>query len=255
MGDLSNRFVKQKRFDAAPIPKFPERNFLLEVTNHCNDKCKFCANKKMTRRRGFIEPSIVTKVLNEAHALGTREVGFYATGEPLLNKEIFTYIREAKGVGFDYTYVTTNGALLDEVACDKLIDAGLDSIKFSINAGTRESYKLIHGRDDFDTVIKNLKYVSDYRRKNNLKFKLFISFVVTNLTIHEIDDFRAEFSDLVDEIVFVPVGCQGGMMYENREIMLSPEEIHDSNMKTGGGVDRVFATWCLTRSPSLAKDI
>lgn len=235
MSELQKRFAKLKDYKVELIPPFPKTHFLLEVTNYCNDRCKFCANSKMTRPRGFIEPEIVTKVFREAYDLGMREVGFYATGEPLMNKNIFAYIKEAKDIGYEYTYITTNGALLDEEACEKLIGAGLDSIKFSINAGTREHYKIIHGRDDFDRVIANLKYVSDYRRRNNLNFKLYISFVVTNLTVEDVNDFRAAFSELVDEIVFVPVGYQGGMMFENSQLLLSEKNLHDYNLNTGGG--------------------
>ena len=44
------------------------------------------------------------------------------------------------------------------------IDNGLDSIKFSIHGGTKDTYKKIHGKDDFDRVIKNLIWVDEYRK-------------------------------------------------------------------------------------------
>ena len=43
------------------------------------------------------------------------------------------------------------------------IDAGLDSIKFSINAGSRATYALIHGKDDFERVSEHLAWISDWR--------------------------------------------------------------------------------------------
>ena len=46
----------------------------------------------MTRKRKFIDSKIVEKVLKECYDLGTREVGFYATGEPLINKNLDKYI-------------------------------------------------------------------------------------------------------------------------------------------------------------------
>ena len=45
------------------------------------------------------------------------------------------------------------------------IENGLDSIKFSIHGGTPETYEKIHGKNDLDRVIKNLKYVDEYRKK------------------------------------------------------------------------------------------
>ena len=177
----------------------------------------------MTRKRGFIERSFADRILQEAHELGTQEVGFYATGEPLINPDICHYISTAKELGFDYTYLTTNGALLSEKVCEELLAAGIDSIKFSINAGTRDSYFRIHGQDDFDRVIKNLMYVSYYRAKNNIKVKLFVSFIVNRLNVTEQDTLKGLLTDYVDEIVFLPVSNQGGMMYENNDFLMLNE--------------------------------
>ena len=223
MNKLSSR-IKEKRstFPHEVEPEFPQRNLLIEVTNACNHRCVFCANSKMRRRHGFIDPEIVTKVLVEAHALGTREVGFYAMGEPLLDKRLARYVKQAKTIGFDYTYMTTNGALLDEARCHELLEAGLDSIKFSINAGTRESYLKVHGRDDFDLVTRNVRLASEYRAKVGSKVRLYVSSVQTSLVAGEADALRAAVGKWVDEIVFYPVYNQGGMMYEvNDGLMVS----------------------------------
>ena len=223
MEKLSSR-IKEKRssFPHEILPEFPCRNLLIEVTNACNHQCVFCANSKMRRRRGFIEPEIVGRVLEEAFALGTREVGFYAMGEPLLDKNLARYVRLAKNIGFDYTYMTTNGVLLNEERCRELVEAGLDSIKFSINAGTRESYRKVHGRDDFDLVIQNMRHAAEYRAKTRAKIRLYVSSVRTSLSAGDSDALRAAVEPYVDEVVFYPVYNQGGMMYEvNNGLMVS----------------------------------
>ena len=223
MEKLSSR-IKEKRssFPHEILPEFPCRNLLIEVTNACNHQCVFCANSKMRRRRGFIEPEIVGRVLEEAFALGTREVGFYAMGEPLLDKNLARYVRLAKNIGFDYTYMTTNGVFLDEGRCRELVEAGLDSIKFSINAGTRESYRKVHGRDDFDLVIQNVRQAAEYRAKTRAKVRLYVSSVRTRLSADDSDALRAAVGPYVDEVVFYPVYNQGGMMHEvNDSLMVS----------------------------------
>ena len=48
---------------------------------------------------------------------------------------------------------------------EKAINNGLDSIKFSIHGGTNETYLKIHGKNDFERVIKNLKWVDEFRKK------------------------------------------------------------------------------------------
>ena len=69
-------------------PEFPYTNFLIETSNACNHSCIFCAHQKMKRPVGRIKPEFVESVLRQAYDLGTREVGFYATGEPFLVPEL-----------------------------------------------------------------------------------------------------------------------------------------------------------------------
>ena len=40
-----------------------------------------------------------------------------------------------------------------------------ENIKFSINAHNREDFKKVHGYDDFEKVIENLKWIFKYRNK------------------------------------------------------------------------------------------
>ena len=128
-------------------PAFP-RKMLLEVTNLCNDRCIFCANSKTTRKKSFMDPAFAADVMEQAYALGMREVGFYATGEPLLHKELERIVRSAKDIGYEYTYITTNGALLDAARAESLVAAGIDSVKVSLNATNAWDYHFVHGTDD-----------------------------------------------------------------------------------------------------------
>ena len=126
-------------------PPFPYTNFLVETSNACNHECIFCAHQKMRRKAGKIDTLFLYDILRQAYELGTREVGFYATGEPFLVPELPDYVRKAKETGYEYVYLTSNGALATPEKIRAVIDAGLDSIKFSINAPNRELYKFIHG--------------------------------------------------------------------------------------------------------------
>lgn len=192
-------------------PPFPRKNMLIELTNSCNHKCIFCANRKMSRPKGMIDPEFVTRILKEAYELGTKEVGFYATGEPFVNKNLEKYIKIAKEIGFEYIYITTNGALCTLDRFRQCVEAGLDSLKFSINGYNRENYQFIHGADDFDVVMKNVKEISAYKKEHNLSCNLFSSSIVTNST-----DSKEAFEELLrpylDELVLIPVRNQGGLM-------------------------------------------
>ncbi|MCM1216996.1 MAG: radical SAM protein [Lachnospiraceae bacterium] len=198
------------------VQSFP-KTMLLEVSNVCNHACAFCANSKSDRKKGFIEKNFAKRILTEAYKLGTREVGFYATGEPLADKNLETYISHAKETGFEYIFITTNGALLEPQRACSIADAGIDSIKFSINGANKEDYLLIHGRNDFDKVIENLKFVSELRHTH--KFKLYISFIMTKQTIDTKEMFKAEYGNYVDDIIFLNCMNQSGYMPELNDLL------------------------------------
>lgn len=195
-------------------PPFPYSNFLIETSNACNHACIFCAHQKMKRPVGKIDTELLYSILQQAYDLGTREVGFYATGEPFLVKELPDYIRKAKEIGFEYVYLTSNGALATPERIRAVIDAGLDSIKFSINAPEREMYQFIHGRDDFDVVCEHLKYLNEYRNECGRHFKIFVTGILTKFTECMKDKYYEVFEGLADEIVFKLVYNQGGYMPE-----------------------------------------
>lgn len=212
---LSERLKFSKYTVTPPFPK----NMLVELSNLCNHKCFFCANQKMTRKIGTMNEKLLYKILNEAFDLGTREVGFYTVGEPFISKNLSEYVYEAKKIGYEYVYITTNGTLATPERSKSVIEAGIDSIKFSINAGTKETYRRIHGKDDFDRVIENLKFISNYREINKKKFKIYVSFVVTKQNQNEKTIVEQFFGDMVDDIIFSNVRNQVGYMNEEMKFL------------------------------------
>jgi MoaA/NifB/PqqE/SkfB family radical SAM enzyme len=56
-----------------------------------------------------------------------------------------------------YVLFNTNGTVLSERHGRALIDAGLDELRVSLDASTRESFKVIRGRDYFGRIIRNVR--------------------------------------------------------------------------------------------------
>lgn len=210
---IHERLTGFDKFSRSLEPPFP-KDMLIELTNACNNKCIFCANAKMTRKVGHISLEILDKVLSQAYALGARNVGFYTTGEPFISNKLPQCITMAKRKGFTYIYLTTNGVLAIPSRVREVIDTGLDSLKFSINAGTRKTYEEIHGRDDFDKVIANLKYASEYRKKVFSPLTIHVSYVITRKNEREQKQFRELVAPYTDDVFFLNVSNQGGMMPE-----------------------------------------
>ena len=125
------------------------RIYNVETTNHCNANCDYCPYPKMTREKGFMSMDIFNKIL-EKQELDFIELHNF--GEPLMDPQIFKFIRMAKKAGFK-TRLSTNGLLLNRDVLSKLADAGLDLMWVSI-------------RHYFDQVKKTLDVLySEYSKK------------------------------------------------------------------------------------------
>lgn len=203
------KIFEKKEYDLYPsIPK----NMLVELSNYCNSQCIFCANSKMTRKRGEMDFEFLHKLMKEAYDLGVREIGFYTTGEPLLYKRLDEAIILAKEIGYEYIYITTNGLLANIDKIKQLISCGLDSIKFSINAINENDYKFIHNIDRFNEVVQNLKDAYEYKIKEGNYTKIFVSYIATKYTDYEVEEIKRYFSNYCDEVSVVNVRNQSGMM-------------------------------------------
>ena len=78
------------------------------------------------------------------------------------------------------------------------IDNGLDSIKFSIHGGTKETYQKIHGKNDFERVIKNLKWVNEYRKTNGKNLKIYVTMVETFENKKEVETLKKIVEPYID---------------------------------------------------------
>lgn len=219
MNKLKN--IKERKKEAVQAeyvlePSFPKEIFI-DLTSYCNHRCIFCANRKL-KRKNTMSPALVKRMLSEAYQNGTKDIGIYATGESFLIENLHEYVREAKEMGYEYIFVTTNGVLATPGRAKAVLDAGLDSIKFSINAGTRESYKIIHGKDDFEVVLENLKWVSEYRWISGLDYRIYVTMVYTRETKKEEELLKNIVMPFIDEWDPHLLTNQCGNMYENNRI-------------------------------------
>lgn len=192
-------------------PPFP-RQIQIETSNLCNHSCSFCAITGMTRKRGVIDRELFRRIATEAYQLGAREIGLFAGAEPLTCKALEEFVVHCREVGYEYQYISTNGSIGGFERLRRLVEAGLSSIKVSINGGTRESYRRVHGRDDFDKVLETLRQLSEYRAASGRSFYLGVSFVAMPDTVAEFPQLERRISDWVDEVILSEANSQSGQV-------------------------------------------
>ena len=209
---MIKQFHKTKEGSSLTVD-FP-KNLMIEITNVCNLRCVMCYNRLMKRKKGFMDEETFQLVLKNSKEIGIEMIGLYTTGESLLHPKIYDFIKLAKNMGFKYIYITSNGVTLDQDKINQILECGLDSIKFSIDAASKETYDKLRPGGDFDKVHNNVKMLREKRDKLKSKLKIYASFVVTNKNQEELMKFKEFWKDLIDEVSISFVSNQSGLQKE-----------------------------------------
>ncbi len=218
------------------LPDFSSAELRLELSNICNHACIFCPNRLIKRTRREMSPELVKRLLDEGSGLNIKKVGLFMNGEPFVSQRLEEWVEYANGIGYEYIYITTNGALATPNRVKSVMENGCSSIKFSINAGSRTTYKIVHQRDDYEKVIDNVINAYKIRETNHYNCKLLSSFVVTKFTEDEIEYHYKKIKPYVDEVVFFNCEDFAGQMGDvvsdlrtDKEIEVFPKHIlHNS---------------------------
>jgi len=176
------------------------RKINYDVCTACNHVCNFCSNpdERMVKLKASVDDfrKVMRNVGKYVDFSEIRELGLSAKGEPLSNKHFCEIVEiSKKEFNFQYVYISTNGAMLTEKKVGKVLDSGLDSIKFSINAINREEYRRVHGKDEFDKVMDNLRRLLDLKKTSYSELKVMISSVVDG----DIDKVAQSFKEEIGE--------------------------------------------------------
>lgn len=227
---LSNRL--EQKWKTVPLNNSEDTPFpntiSIDVANVCNYRCITCPQAKQDRNPVFINTELCKKILMDAFCAGAKEVCFSIFGEPLLNKKLVDYIAFAKHLGYEYVFLNTNGFLATLDYMVPLLEAGLDSIKFSINT-FKDKYKLFHGSGDFDTVYNNLKALVEYKKEKNLAVKIFVSTVAIKSTLSDIKLIQEAINTLVDEYLIKNAFNRGGAMGAEDDYLIT--DVVESTLK------------------------
>jgi radical SAM protein with 4Fe4S-binding SPASM domain len=109
---------------------------------------------------------------------GVEEIGVFYLGESTMNPDLLVKaIRHVKDIGIPYCFLTTNGSLLEPELADSIMRAGLDSLKFSINAADDTQFVEVMGVKErlFHRAISNLKSAWSLRNTYSYPTKIYAS--------------------------------------------------------------------------------
>lgn len=147
------------------IPPFVE----VSPISYCNQKCKFCYTTGLMKKLEKMETETLKKLFTEFCDVGIKGLRIQGIGEPTLHPDLAECINLAGAKDLDIA-LTTNGVLLKPKMSEECIE-NLFSVKISVIDSSAERYAEFHRvpLNQWNLVVKNIEYATNYIKKNNLK--------------------------------------------------------------------------------------
>lgn len=165
---------EQMRADP-PAPK----SVKIELTGRCNYRCGFCALRTREHQpKGDMDFTLFKRITTEMRYAGVEEIGCFYLGESSMAPDLLVdAIAWCKTLGFPYVFLTTNGSLMSATLMERVMRAGLDSLKFSMNAADESQFEAVMGVKPalFRTAIVNLKMAKQVREATGSKCGIYAS--------------------------------------------------------------------------------
>ncbi|OGR73181.1 MAG: hypothetical protein A2089_12625 [Elusimicrobia bacterium GWD2_63_28] len=142
-------------------------NVDLEITNACNLSCPHCASARKNwgdEKTGFIEESLVKKVLDEVKAGAGMSMKFSLRGEPLLHPKAALFLECAKEAGLADYYFNTNGVPLTRDIAVELVKHRLPRISISVGGWDEASFARSQAGADLGALKRNISILRDVRQ-------------------------------------------------------------------------------------------
>lgn len=161
------------------MKKIHVKRAAIEVFGGCNYKCTMCPQtlgrgSSWTRKMPLDH---FRRLLDQLE--GTPLIQLEGSGEAFLAKDLDLYVNECSLRGMP-TFIKTNGTFsIDHL--QKVLNAGLNNIRFSIIGYDRNTYLENMRSDNFDMVIENVKACQNLISQNNFRCEISLYHLITNL--------------------------------------------------------------------------
>ena len=153
---ISDLRVQMKGIQPAP------KSVKIEIVGRCNLLCKYCAiNTREHQPKKDMDFHLFQRITEDMRVCGVEEIGLFYIGESTLNPSLLIQAIEwtKRELQFPYVFLTSNATVCDADLAGKIMMAGLDSLKWSVNfANVNQFMKITRSHQNmFLQAVKNIK--------------------------------------------------------------------------------------------------
>ena len=118
---------------ALPAPK----SVKIEISPRCNYRCGFCALRtREVQPKWDMDFGLFKRITREMRDAGVGEIGVFYLGESFMNPRLLVdciaWLK--RDIEMPYVFLTSNASMAFAEALEECMKAGLDSLKWSVNA-------------------------------------------------------------------------------------------------------------------------
>jgi len=207
----------------------PPRAVKIELTGKCNYRCGFCPIAVRKDKPKDMDWNLFKGITKEMKKIGVEEIGVFFMGESFTNalllENAIWYLKDV--LNFPYVFLTSNASLASPEAVRSVMEAGLDSLKWSCNFSDKEQFKDVVGvkASLFDKALNNIKSAYEIREQGGYNTKLYASSIRYNdEQLGRMEDVIASrIKPYVDEHYWLPLYSMGSLSTaRERELGLNP---------------------------------
>lgn len=170
--DVITKLMKKERM--VPV------NMEISPSGACNLRCKFCSQAFLGYKPDLLDREAIRRSIQSVAGRGLKAVVLAGEGEPLLNPELPNIIHDIYEEKIDIG-MSSNALLIDENFAQECLGK-LKWIRVSLNAGTSETYNIVHSKPEgfrgIESAFENLAKMVEVKKKNNLKTTIGVQMVL-----------------------------------------------------------------------------
>ncbi|MBD3393569.1 MAG: radical SAM protein [Chitinivibrionales bacterium] len=178
--------MQRGRFLTVSFPK----KIQIETTVLCNGKCHFCPQKLVKREPKYMDDALIRHIVDQTRGRGMVHRPFLLN-EPFSDKRMPGIIRYIKEDPTATVELNSNAGLLAPELSEAAIRAGLDVMRFSVDAFSSDVYAQSGRGIDYDRVVKNIIDFIDLRNRLAPSLEVHVRMVDLDINRHQQADYLA----------------------------------------------------------------